>query len=346
MTNSNNTNTCTNYRVEIIALLQKHFAGSMASVYVNSVEKKLSINLDCVTEEELAKFLMYLFDESLSKFKKGEELEKMKMMAFHKFLGAENSIKYFSNSDFKIKPISFLSFSFGDRLGEILLHLGEIDSLVADIHDEPIVSQTVFTKKIINSMFSHFPSNMLREALLRFLIFLKFGEDDEASLLRFYNIALGNNDEGKLIVFKCIFNYCHHYSPKILDTFDDDMLNVLLGKLQVKKLENSGWMYRLKSELKWIGHRTIEAEDQFKYEDPEKISTLLNNVLTSYFGAETANDMLSLALKKTGAANVDESTHETRSDILRYLHESREVSLFRVDKRKVLEKKIGWALLR
>ncbi|MFP4112697.1 MAG: hypothetical protein ACLFUO_06910 [Candidatus Woesearchaeota archaeon] len=334
------------FKQKILDFLEQWFGKNVSQSYLLGLKRQLKIkDLDNCSDLEKKKVLLLIFNKTFAKFMRPEDLKKQKLIVFHQIFGMEKAMELLGENEFTIQPITFLYFVFGDHLGEGVVKLGEKVYQKKNIKGQDEFEQVVFVKRLLLDMFKDFPKDYTDEINVRFLLFLKVGEQPERTLLR----VLAEKDPEKqdklrMDIIRSVMGYYFENSPEMFSEIGEQELMDLIMRLGVSHEERQTWLVRIRNEKESGGK--AEGMKKISVSSPDKTGRLkhVKEVLSSYVGSSESSRMVSEAIDSLGIDDLDSVSLSQRMLFYSTLVANTSITRFSTQKRIIIEDKLKTVL--
>ncbi len=310
------------------------------------IQDELGIkDIDKATEEEQKIFLMKLINSTYSRFMSPSDVKKQKYLIFYKLFGMKKAIEIFGQNEITVQPITFVYYVFGKIFGEKIIKICEKVYDEAGIKKKDEFSQIVFVKNLLNDIFIEFPKKYRDEINLRFLIFLKLGEDPEKNLMRYLKSLLPGNDiETSYNIIESILFYISEAAPESLGDLMEKDLTDLIKEFGLDETSGSYVLSRLQKTVD-----TLIQKEEKKTSSVMKSKSLvksIKDILNSHFESNVVNRMISQAMNSIGISDLDELPKSSRRQFLNQLMQDPAMSTKSFHRRLIIEDKLKTTMLR
>ncbi|MFW5871900.1 MAG: hypothetical protein ACOCUT_02235 [bacterium] len=327
---------------KIKELLNERFGNILTDNYIKMVKSELGIkSLDKATEKEQEKFVFSLINKLYKNKLSPQDLKKQVYIIFYKLFGAKRAMETFGKTDITIQPITFVYFVFGKVFGEYIIDQCEKIYSEKKIRSQDEYKQVIFVKKLLNDVFVEFPEEYRKEINLRFLIFLKFGENPEKDILKFLNNILSkDNYEASFNMMESILNFFGQNSGALRRPNDMEMHD-MASMLGLQGTEVDRFVNALQSKMGSIGEGST-TENNSK---GENIISDVRSVLASVVGSSAADEIISSAEGTLGVKNIDKADSSKKKIFYDLIMSSDVLALQSFQKRLIVQDKLRSILL-
>jgi hypothetical protein len=331
------------FKARVRGFLDEHFGSILAENYIRMIQKQKGIaNLDTATDKEQEGFMFALCQKIYGKMMKPDDLKKQTYLVFYKIFGAERAMQSFGKSDVSIQPITFLYFVFGKMFGEFVLEQGEKIYDEKDIKKQDELKQVLFVKKLLNAIFEEFPEKYREEINVRFLIFLKFGENPEKDILKFLNAILSaDNLEASLNLMESILHFFAQNSEGTIARPTDTQMMDVMNALGLSDADKANLLRQLNMKL----DKFKDVMDEEGKKETEHVVSDVKQVLASQLGGGEADEIVSEALDTLGVKDISSADSGQKKLFLQTILSSSGMGNQSFQKRMVVEDKLRSLLM-
>lgn len=329
------------FKRKVLDFLQRRFGKYISMHYLMTLQKKLHIkDLDNCTEHEQKKLLFAIFHNTFRKFMKPDEVVRLQSSLFHRIYGPEKAREMLKDNLFKIQPITFLYFVFGENLGEVMIQAFEAKFNLKNIKNQDEQEQKRFVERVLQEIFKDFPSRFMREVLAKFELFLQTGEYSEINILAKITDEYKDKIHAGMNLVRKILNHFYKLAPSLFSEIKDRELTDMLLRIGIPKKEYPVWLFKIHNDIEIIKEHGKVSLD--KTAEPVIINRYetVKKVLSSYVHEHKAEMILEEALQTLNSQYPGKDTSARRRLLIGIILKNPVIKNFSMQKRLVLEDKL------